>query len=268
MGEIYLYLVHTHHHDHHLIMVFLPPPLHILSCKVRRMEYPSVSVSDFLPRTALLMTAFLLLINIYNSVVNETPNSDGKYQPSDCPAQFCAQRWLLWRSGVSAASVSSSGRSWRTPSYWAGTRWSSRAFSTVRASWWRRPALISRNLPGLLRRTKLGSLSRWRRIRNVSRLKHHRAHLFIRKKLRKTLRWSSRCSSWSFSASQSSMLFTGQDQGQDFLRMVSSQYFLFKKSVSQSGKLFILQCFESSYNFVKILSLSRVSSHHYNEISY
>ena len=92
MGEIYLYLVHTHHHDHHLIMVFLPPPLHILSCQVRRMEYPSVSVSDFLPRTALLMTAFLLLINIYNSVVNETPNSDGKYLPSDCPAQFFAQR--------------------------------------------------------------------------------------------------------------------------------------------------------------------------------
>lgn len=28
-------------------------------------------------RTALLITVFLLLINIYNSVVNETPNSDG-----------------------------------------------------------------------------------------------------------------------------------------------------------------------------------------------
>ena len=29
-------------------------------------------------RTALLMTAFLLLIQIYNSVVNDTPNSNGK----------------------------------------------------------------------------------------------------------------------------------------------------------------------------------------------
>ena len=74
MGEIYLYLVHTHYHDHDFFMVFLPPSLHILSCKVRRMEY--LSVSNFLSRTALLMTAFLLLINIYNSVVNETPNSD------------------------------------------------------------------------------------------------------------------------------------------------------------------------------------------------
>ena len=33
-------------------------------------------------RTALLMTAFLLLINIYNSVVNETPNSDGMFSLS------------------------------------------------------------------------------------------------------------------------------------------------------------------------------------------
>ena len=31
-----------------------------------------------LNRTALLMTAFLLLVQIYNSVVNETPNSDGQ----------------------------------------------------------------------------------------------------------------------------------------------------------------------------------------------
>ena len=92
MGEIYLYLVHTHYHDHDFLMVFLPPSLHILSCKVRRMEYLSVSVSNFLPRTALLMTAFLLLINIYNSVVNETPNSDGKYRPAHCPAHVCAQR--------------------------------------------------------------------------------------------------------------------------------------------------------------------------------
>ena len=29
-------------------------------------------------RTALLMTAFLLLIQIYNSVVNDTPNSNGR----------------------------------------------------------------------------------------------------------------------------------------------------------------------------------------------
>ena len=81
MGEIYLHLVHSHHHDHYFFMVFLPPPLYILSCKVRRLENLSVSVSNFLPRTALLMTAFLLLINIYNSVVNETPNSDGRYRP-------------------------------------------------------------------------------------------------------------------------------------------------------------------------------------------
>ena len=80
MGEIYLYLVHSHYHDHYFFMVFLPPPVNILSCKVRRMEYLTVSVSNSLPRTALLMTAFLLLINIYNSVVNETPNSDGKYK--------------------------------------------------------------------------------------------------------------------------------------------------------------------------------------------
>ena len=33
-------------------------------------------------RTALLMTAFLLLIQIYNSVVTDTPNSNGKSKPS------------------------------------------------------------------------------------------------------------------------------------------------------------------------------------------
>ena len=89
MGEIHFYLVHSHDHDNYFLLVLLPPPLYLLPCKVRRMEYFSVSVSNFLPRTALLMTAFLLLINIYNSVVNETPNSDGKYQPADIPAHFC-----------------------------------------------------------------------------------------------------------------------------------------------------------------------------------
>ena len=87
MGEIHFYLVHTHDHDHYFLLVLLPPPLYLVPCKVSRMEY--LSVSNFLPRTALLMTAFLLLINIYNSVVNETPNSDGKYRPADCPAHFC-----------------------------------------------------------------------------------------------------------------------------------------------------------------------------------
>ena len=223
MGEIYLYLVHTHYHDHDFFMVFLPPSLHILSCKVRRMEY--LSVSNFLPRTALLMTAFLLLINIYNSVVNETPNSDEmtalEVWSLGCISvvfgTILTYAIILSRDQMIIQGVlTSEGELLEESSaHQQKVAWSTQEDKT-------RLSLKVRNDQESLQTD-----------RNIAVL------FFIRRKLRKTSPWSSPCSSWSFSASPSSMLFTGPDQGQDFLNMSSSTFHLnilclITQSVSQS----------------------------------
>jgi hypothetical protein len=71
LAAIHLPLLHPHHADRHHLLGILPPPLNLLSVQV---NFPGHLYLD--PRTALLVTVFLLLINIFSGVVNDTPNTN------------------------------------------------------------------------------------------------------------------------------------------------------------------------------------------------
>ena len=59
--------------DKYILLYYLPT----LMMVVTSWFFYLLPSTSYPARTALLVTVFLLLINIYNGVVNDTPNSDG-----------------------------------------------------------------------------------------------------------------------------------------------------------------------------------------------
>ena len=66
VGEVHLLVLHPHHADRDHLVDLLPPPLHILPVQV--WQAGSTATSMISLRTALLVTVFLLLINIFSGI--------------------------------------------------------------------------------------------------------------------------------------------------------------------------------------------------------
>ena len=72
MGEVHLLVLYPHHADRHHLLDILSPPLHLLPIQVCMNTGNPVTtqINMILPflRTALLVTVFLLLINIFSGI--------------------------------------------------------------------------------------------------------------------------------------------------------------------------------------------------------
>ena len=71
MGEVHLLVLHSHHADRHHLLDILPPPLHLLPiqvCMDTGNPVTQIIMICSLLRTALLVTVFLLLINIFSGI--------------------------------------------------------------------------------------------------------------------------------------------------------------------------------------------------------
>ena len=79
VGAVYLLVLHPHHADRDHLVDLLPPPLHILPVQVWQDQQPHPPSMISL-RTALLVTVFLLLINIFSGIIEL---ADDIYSRSD-----------------------------------------------------------------------------------------------------------------------------------------------------------------------------------------